>query len=174
MSRAFVKDDAPDARVIVPQRAPLPPGTTNWVTPRGLALLQAEHAELTEERSRLQAEGGDEVERVQRLAVVHERLDALEERLASAEVVDPAEPPRGEVGFGARVVVRTLSGRFAGEESRFTIVGVDEAGDDDERVAFTAPIAAALLGRKLGEEVSLKTGNHDRVLKIVAIDYDGG
>lgn len=50
MSRAFVKNDASDERILVPSRVPLPPGTINYVTPRGMTLLREELAALEAER----------------------------------------------------------------------------------------------------------------------------
>lgn len=167
MSKAFLKDDAQDEQIAVPARPPLPPGTPNYVTPRGLRLLEAERAELSAERARLEAGAGGDLERARRLAALQERAAALEARLKSAEVVR-AGPP-GVVGFGATVTVRTLSGRFAGEERRLTIVGVDEAAADEDRVAFTAPVARALTGHKAGERAQMETVRGRQTLEVVAV-----
>lgn len=169
MSRAFVKEDAATEAVVVPPRAPLPPDTPNLVTPAGLALLQAELGELRAARAAA-AQLADDPEAVRREALLRGRIDELEERLASAEVVEVGAAPLDEVRFGARVTVRTLSGRFAGEQSRFVIVGVDEAQARDEGVAFTAPIARALLGRRVGDTVRLRAGRRERHLEVVAVD----
>ena len=48
MSRAFVRDDADQERVLVPQRAPLPAGVPNLVTPSGLEALQIGRASCRE------------------------------------------------------------------------------------------------------------------------------
>ena len=178
MSRAFVKEDAPSEAVVVPPRAPLPPDTPNQVTARGLALLEAELAHLQTERS--QAAGiEDERDRARQLALVDGSLSALRERLASAAVVPPPDAltpgALTKVVFGTQVTVRTLSGKFAGEVRRFTLVGVDEAGNDDAvgdemSVAFTAPIAQALLGRRVGEQVEFEVAKKTQVLEIVALE----
>jgi transcription elongation factor GreB len=159
MSRAFIKEDASGEEVIVPSRAPLPPGTPNLVTPRGYALLEAELAELMAERERVSSDP-------RQLAGVQGRIEALEERLSSAQVVELKEAPPGEVSFGATVTVRTATG----EERRLTIVGVDEASIPQGRVAFTAPIARALLGHQVGDEVRLETARGEQVLRIVSIE----
>lgn len=166
MSRAFVKEDADTEQVIVPARPPLPEGVPNRVTPRGLALLEGELAELSAERDRLQ--GDDKGAR--QLAAVRGRIEALQDRLASARLVEPGKGIPSEVVFGATVTVRTLRGAFAGEQSRFTIVGVDEADPDDDLVAFTSPIARALLGRTVGERATLKAGRGVRELEVLAIE----
>ncbi len=173
MSKAFLKDDAPDEHVAIIARPPLPPGTPNYVTPRGLRLLRDELAHLSAERAQLQSGvSGDAPEQARRLGAVHERLSELIERLESAQLVAPGEAQRGEVGFGATVTARTLTGKFSGEENRFTVVGVDEAADDETCVAFTAPIARALMGHKVGEQAQMQTPRGKQLLEVVATDYE--
>lgn len=171
MSRAFVKDDAPEAPPLIPPRAPLPPGVTNYVTPRGLALLRTERDALEAERVRLHAAAAGDG-RQRDLAVVAGRLADLDARLAGARVVDPATQPRGEVRFGATVTLRTLAGERPGEERRLTLVGVDEADAAEGRVAFTAPIARAVLGKRVGERATLRTARVEEQLEVVAIAYE--
>ena len=168
MSRAFVKEDAPSEDVVIPPRAPLPPDSPNLVTPRGLELLTAEHAKLETERAGLQPTEGEERDQARQLALIDGQLAALNERLASAEVV--AASAKDEVAFGTTVTVRVLNGKFAGEKRTFTLVGVDEAGDDEALVAFTAPIAKALLGCKVGDKGRLEVGRNTQRLEVVALD----
>ncbi|HYE96393.1 MAG TPA: GreA/GreB family elongation factor [Rubricoccaceae bacterium] len=167
MSRAFVKDDAQQDPVVVPPRAPLPPGVPNYVTGRGLKRLRAEQAGLEAERSRLLAAPMDEAERQRQLTALAGRLDALTERIASAKVLDLRMQPQDEVRFGATVTLRSA----AGEERRFQIVGVDEADAAEGRVAFIAPLARAVIGRHVGETVTLRTPRGEERLEVVAIAY---
>lgn len=166
MSRAFVKDDADSERVIVPQRAPLPEGAPNLVTPRGLALLEAERNDRSAERDALLGDP-DAPDRARRLTVLRESLDDLEERLASARVVPPPEPPRDVAGVGATVTVLVEDG----ERSRFTIVGVDEADPLEGLVAFTAPLASAVLERRPGDEVRATLGGRPRSVRVEDVRY---
>jgi len=170
MSRAFVKEDASNERIIIPPRASLPAGTPNYVTPRGMALLEAELAELTAELERLQA-SNDDPQRARQLAVIHGRIEGLSDRMACAEIIDPHTLPQDEVGFGSVVTIRALSGKFSGEESRLTIVGVDEAELSEGYVAFVAPIARALLGCRIGEQAQLTTGDSEQLLEVVTIHW---
>ena len=170
MSKAFLKDDAQDEQIIVSARPPLPPGVPNYITPRGLGLLKDELAELTVERAQLQSGEGDALERARRLAALNERVDALGDRIASAELARHTQ--QDEVGFGATVTTRALSGKFAGETRRLTIVGVDEAAAEEERVAFVAPIARALMGHRVGDSVQMQMPRGKQVLEVVAIDYE--
>ncbi len=172
MSKAFLKDDAQDEGVIVAARAPLPPGTPNLVTARGLGLLEREHQDLVAERTRLQAGSDNELERARELTALQERLDALTDRLNSAQLISETQP--GTVGFGATVTTRALSGRFKGEEQTFRLVGVDEAAADEttSSVAFIAPIARALNGHTVGEQVRMQTSRGAQVLEVVAVTYE--
>ena len=174
MSKAFTKDDAPDAPPILRPRAPLPAGVPNHVTARGIGLLRAEQTALEAERARLAAGEDDDAERTRRLAVNASRLRELSARIATAHVVDPRVLPHDEVRFGATVTVRTVSGPRAGEARRLQIVGVDEADAAAGRVAFTAPIARAILGLQVGATALLRVAGGEEELEVVAIDYDAG
>ena len=167
VNKAFTKEDETSDPEIVPARAPLPAGTPNYVTVRGLQQLKAELRELDEERVRLDRKA-PEAERARVLARLAARRSALEDRIASATLAPAPKSPRDEVRFGARVEVRTATGT-----SRvYRIVGVDEAEPATGHVAFVSPIARALLGRRVGESVSVKTPRGEEELEVLRIDYD--
>lgn len=171
MSRAFVKNDAADDRILIPPRAPLPPGTINYVTPNGIALLKNELTALEAERARAQQCGNDEAERTRQSALFSQRIAEITDRIASAKIVNPLTQPRDEVRFGATVTLRTLSGKNPGQERRVTIVGVDEAEPSAGRVSFIAPIARAIQGCRVGETTALRTAQGEEVLEIRKIEY---
>jgi transcription elongation factor GreB len=161
VSRAFVKEDA-EVAPLVPRRAPLPEGTRNYVTRRGLALLRDELDALL---SALAAEERTNAGGPAASAALRERIQELEGRLASAE---PVDPPAGElevVRFGLSVTVRGADGA----ERTYRIVGVDEANATEGLIAFVAPLARALLGKRAGDEVTLRTPRGEEELEIVAI-----
>ncbi|HTV18243.1 MAG TPA: GreA/GreB family elongation factor [Polyangiaceae bacterium] len=162
MSKAFTSEEA-TLEVVVPPRAPLPPGVPNYVTPRGLELLRAERRTLEAERAEI--ERGPEEGRGAALAAWSARLAELDRRLASAQRVDPAPGPARTVRFGSRVTLDE-----AGEEKTIAIVGVDEADPERGLIAFLAPLAKALLGRELGDTVKVATPGKQRTLEIVAIE----
>jgi transcription elongation factor GreB len=133
-----------------------------------MAALRAEHDELAHERARLEgAEGGDD--RTRALASIGLRLAALDERLASAQLVDPAGQPRDEVRFGATVTLRSSE---SGDERRYTLVGVDEADAKAGRLAFVAPLARALLGKRAGEFAVARTPRGEEEWEITRVAYD--
>jgi len=167
VSKAFKGEDASEAPLVVPPRAPLPAGVENYVTARGLASLKVEHERLLVERARVDG-APDDGDRTHALATLTARVAALEERLASARPVDPASQPHGEVRFGATVTVRTEHG----EERRYRIVGVDEADVARGQIAFVAPLARALLGKHAGDTALVRTPRGDEELDVVQVEYE--
>jgi transcription elongation factor GreB len=161
VSKAFTKDDGPDAAPVLRRGAPLPAGTPNYVTARGLRALRAELARLT---AATFASAGD--------AQAHAAWRAeLEERVATALVVSPPEPQsalRGEARFGATVHLRDAEGRARVVQ----LVGVDEADAAHGLVAFTAPLARALLGRHAGDVVTVRTPGGEEELELVSVAWD--
>ena len=164
MSRAFVKEGAPEVPVVVPPRAPLPAGVPNYVTPTGLAALRAEKAALERARADLDAEHPDASREREMLTG---KLKGLIERIARSQVVDPAQVDREDVRFGATVTLRDADGT----ERSVRIVGVDEADAEASTVAFTSPIARALTGKRVGDTALLQTPAGDRPLVVLAVRY---
>jgi len=177
MSRAFTKEDDSGGPVLIPDRAPLPDGAVNYVTKRGLELLQEELRELEQERSRLTTGDPQNPDRIRGLTVVNGTIAKLKERLDSARLMLASDQPEGEVRFGATVNVEAKSRQRGSRTLSFTIVGVDEAGTEPDKVAFTAPIARAIMGTSPGDEVQMPTGlvwDSVRVLDIAYRDDGSG
>jgi len=166
MSRAFTKEDDRSAELLVVPRAPLPRGAPNYVTARGLGRLHAEQAALEQERIALEV--SDAVDRSLRLNALAQRAMELQARLASTELVDPRSQAHDCVRFGAQVRVRHASG----DESSYRIVGVDEADAAAGLLAFTAPLARALLGKRVGDVAQLQTPRSSEELTVLEIGYE--
>jgi transcription elongation factor GreB len=164
MSRAFVREDARTDAELVPPRAPLPEGVANRVTRRGHRLLLEERRSLEAERDRLQAEGAS-------LEHLDERLEALAGRIAGAEVV-ASLPAEGRVVFGVTVGVVSVDRAAPATPRRLTIVGVDEADPAMGRVAFVSPVARALEGARVGDEVRFEVAGTVRRLRVVSVEAD--
>ncbi|AUD03983.1 GreA/GreB family elongation factor [Spirosoma pollinicola] len=173
MSSAFLKNERADDPVVIPARAPLPPGTTNYVTYRGLSLLREELAALEQEHAHTQIHELDETERMRKLALLNGQIGALNQRIATAKVVDNHEQPHHEVRFGATVHLKSQSTKHGKANRQLTIVGVDEADATNGRIAFTAPIARLMLGKSVGDSIALRTIKGENVLKITDISYEG-
>ena len=141
-------------------------GVTNYVTPRGLALLRDELARLRVDRGRLES-NAEAPDGPRELATTMARVAELEDRIARAHLVERLETfaPAGQVRFGATVRVRAEDGG----ERTYEIVGVDEADIAAGRVAFVAPIARALLGKRVGDVITLRTPRGEEELEVISI-----
>lgn len=167
MSRGFVREDDQEEAPFIPPRAALPDGVMNYVTPRGLQLLRDEREALESERAAIK---GSEDERRRQQAVINGRLDLLNERIVTARVVEPPNDGQKEVRFGSTVSFEHMVGQQKGKRFTFTLVGVDEASVKEGRIAFTAPIARALIGNRIGEIVEFPLGPVVQELKIMDVN----
>lgn len=173
MSRGFVKEDDQEEAPFIPPRAPLPDGIPNYVTPRGLRLLRAEREALETELRRVQADPALADYDRRRLVAEHEgRLALLQERIVTAREVDPSASPGDVARFGSSVRFRYTDGPQMGKELRFTIVGVDEADVREGRIAFIAPIARALIGKRPGDRASFQLGANTLQLLVLEVSAD--
>src|SRR4029079_16976137 len=84
-------------------------------------------------------------------AFIEGRSREIESILAQAEVIDPAKLSGSRVVFGATV---KLTDTDSGDESTYTIVGDHEADIKAGRIAISAPLARAMIGREVGDTVS--------------------
>jgi transcription elongation factor GreB len=154
MSKAFTRetDDVPERFSPTRRVSSLPPGQKNLMTASGARLMR-------EELKRLAEATDDAAKR---------RIQQLCESLQSAEVVGPPGKPWDEVKFGATVTVRDRRG----SESRYRIVGVDEADPNCDWVSWLSPIARALLNARLGQRVRFRFPDGEEELEIVGITYE--
>jgi transcription elongation factor GreA len=146
------------------------------VTADGYERLRSELDVLRTERSpemtellRAAREDGDSdnpavYELLEAQAQLEQRIAQLEEQLAAARVVTPAQD--GSVGIGSRVRVRDCDG---GEESEYDIVGLPETDVGNGRVSVGAPVGRALVGRRAGETVAVETPRGTFQLEIVSV-----
>jgi transcription elongation GreA/GreB family factor len=143
MSRAFVKEQ--DGREVeeLPDR-PVSPHP-NFVTPEGLALIEAAH-------DRAHAEHAAAVASDDRagLARAARELRYWAARRASAQLLPPP-PDTVQVHFGSTVTIARDDGR----RQTFRIVGEDEADPAHGRLSYVAPLARALMGKEVGDTVAM-------------------
>lgn len=169
MSRGFVKEEDQEEAPFIPPRAALPPGAINYVTPQGMELLLMEKEQLEQER--LDNIQENETERRRTNMLIDGKLNLLNARISSARILDPKEQPQDEARFGATVHLRPTEIKDKKQELTFTIVGVDEASVKEGKIAFVAPIAQAVTGKKEGDMVSLRLGNRVQEFTLVSIHY---
>ncbi|CAM4372523.1 GreA/GreB family elongation factor [Zobellia nedashkovskayae] len=167
MSRGFVKEEDQEEIPMVPPRADLPMGVTNYVTENGLLKLLNEREKLIADKELSDQDN----EKEQRIAInlINSKLQLLNERIASAKVIHLEDQPEDEVRFGAQVSL--LIGN-AKSPQEFQIVGVDEANISENKISFLSPIARALISKKVNDVAALQIGKEDRLFKIVGVRYD--
>ena len=83
------------------------------------------------------------------------RIQEIESKLADAVVIDISNIPLGDkVIFGVTVTIINCD---TDEEMRYKIVGEDEADIKDSKISVTSPIARSLIGKMVGDIVSVQT-----------------
>jgi transcription elongation factor GreB len=166
MSRGFVKEDDQEEIPIVPQRAYLPEGVTNFVTPSGMNQLLEEKQML--EREKDNWNNANENEKRIELNYINAKLQLLNNRIAEARIVNSDDQPQDEIRFGATV---TLRKEASDDIQTFQIVGVDEADISKGKVSFISPFSRLLINKKSGDRVVLKQAGEDIVFEIIDISY---
>jgi transcription elongation factor GreB len=161
-------------------RPPARPGS-QFITPAGLARMRAEVDELWRvERPRVTqavaeaAAQGDRSENAEytygkrRLREIDRRVRFLRKRLDGMVVVTapPADP--GRVYFGAWVTLEDEDGR----ERRHRLVGPDEFDMAPAFISLDSPLARALLGRRVDDEVAVELPGGTRRWVVTAIEYE--
>ena len=164
MSRAFVREpDGDDIVDELPELAQEP--VPNYVTPEGLAMLEAWRERLRAERRELESGDGGMVD-ASRLAHVRRDLRYVEGRIGHAVVVHPEDVPGDRVAFGTRVCVRDENGA----EHSWRIVGENEADIDKGLVSWISPLAQALDTARVGDIVTWPRPAGDLDLEVTGID----
>jgi transcription elongation factor GreB len=166
MSRGFVKEDDQEEVPIVPQRAYLPGGVTNLVTPFGMNRLLTEKQMLVNEKNNLSNDNVNE----KRIALnyINAKLQLLNYRIVEAKIVNLNEQPQNEIRFGAMITLKIEASKNI---QTFQNVGVDEADISKGKVSFISPIAKVLINKKNGDKVILKRAKEDNVFEIIDISY---
>ena len=104
----------------------------------------------------------------ERQSFIEGRIAELEEIVASAEVIDPSSLSGEHVKFGAHV---WLVDEESEKESTYQIVGVHEADIKGGRLSISSPLAKALIGKKVGDTVSVPAPGGDRSYEILGIKF---
>lgn len=152
----------------------------NYITPEGLAKLRDEYHQLMNvERPKIveivtwAASNGDRSENAdyqygkKRLREIDRRVHFLTKRIEDAEVVDPKAMTGEKVLFSATVTLATEDG----EELTYQIVGEDELDPKNGKISWKSPVARALLGKKLGDEVKIVKPAGEEFVTIENVEF---
>ena len=152
-----------------------------FITPDGFARIRAEYEDLFGvERPKIvevvswaaslgdRSENADYLYGKKRLREIDRRLAYLAKVMKAAKVVDPAkQEDRNQVRFGATIEI-------ADEDDNrrtLTIVGDDETDASAGRIGWSAPLARALIGAKVGDERIVRLPAGEKSYEVVAISY---
>jgi transcription elongation factor GreA len=105
----------------------------------------------------------------ERQGFIEARIRELEAKLGQAQVI---EPPRDgdRITFGSTVLLRGSDGK----ESRYQIVGSDEADPSTGRMSVLSPLARTLIGKEVGDEVRVQTPGGAKTYEILAVNFPWG
>ncbi len=99
------------------------------------------------------------------------RIKELESGISNAQIIDISKLDVGDkIVFGARV---TLADIESGEEVQYQIVGDLESDISQGLISVLSPVARALIGKQLGDEVAVHAPGGDREYEVVDVSYSG-
>lgn len=100
------------------------------------------------------------------------QLDAeirmLEYQLGRAQVIDPTSINSETIGFGATVKLLDMD---TDKEQVYALVGEHEADVDHGRISIKTPIARALLGKREGDDVTIRLPKGEREFEVLSVQY---
>jgi transcription elongation factor GreA len=100
--------------------------------------------------------------------MIEARIREYDAKLGLAEIIDPTRLSGDRVQFGATV---TIQDGESGERSTYTIVGEHEADIKKRKISLSAPVARALLGKRVGDEVEVQTPKGKREVEVTAVEW---
>jgi len=152
----------------------------NYITPTGLLKLKAEYQQLANvERPKLvetvawaagngdRSENADYIYGKRRLREIDSRLRFLTGRLEKAEVVDPLQLKGDRVIFASTVTLLDEQDVL----QTYQIVGEDEWDVSQRKISWKSPVARALLGKKVGDEVVIQKPSGSETVEIQKIEF---
>jgi transcription elongation factor GreB len=155
------------------------PRSSPYITASGYRRLEQElkglwerRAEVTRALSAAAAEGdrsenAEYIYRKKELRGIDARIRYLQKRLPTLKVVDRVSDT-ARVFFGARVTLEDEDGRGVS----YRIVGADELDNEAGHISVDSPLARALLGKGVDEEITVETAQGRREYLVVSVAYD--
>jgi transcription elongation factor GreA len=104
----------------------------------------------------------------ERQSFIEGRIEELEAVVSGAEVIDPSQLSGDSVKFGAQV---NLVDEETENERSYQIVGVYEADIKQGLLSISSPLAKALIGKKIGDTVSVPAPGGDKSYAILGVRY---
>ena len=158
---------------------PPAPSAAPYITPAGYQALQRELEDIWVRRRDVvkalaaaaaegdRSENAEYIYRKKELGGIDRRIRYLQRRLPKLKVIRE-QPVSDAVYFSATVQLRD----DAGDTREYRIVGPDETDARSAAISVDSPVAKALLGKRVGDDVEIATETMTRVFSILAIRYE--
>lgn len=149
-----------------------------YITAEGYTKLEAEQLNLWRRRAEVtkavtaaaaegdRSENAEYIYRKKELRGIDSRITYMQKRMPDLKIVTNVST-HSKIFFGAWVTLENDKG----EEFSYHIVGADELDGPEDRISIDSPLARALLGTSVDNEISLNIGKETRNYYIVAIRY---
>lgn len=161
-------------------RPPVPPSSP-YITAEGLAMLQQELKDIWKKRSVVvkalsaaaaegdRSENAEYIYRKKELGGLDRRIRFLQKRIPTLNVVDSQNMTsnKDRIFFGAWVTLESEEER----EVTYRIVGADETNAKTGFISIDSPMAKALLGKQVDDEIVVRVGDMDTRYEVLAISY---
>ena len=104
----------------------------------------------------------------ERQAFIESRVAELDSKVSRAQIIDTSTISGKTVKFGATV---TVVDEDDDSELNFQIVGEDEADIKEKRLSVSSPLARALIGKQVGDEVEVATPSGCKFYELLKVQY---
>lgn len=154
--------------------------SSRYITPEGYAALEKEHDYLwKDKRPKVtlavseaaalgdRSENAEYIYGKKQLREIDRRVRFLRKRLETLKVVDTLPSNPDKIYFGAWVELEDEDGNLA----KYRIVGPDEFDLSKGYLSMDAPLARALMGKEVDDEVALQTPEGEKLYFVLAVEY---
>ena len=101
-----------------------------------------------------------------RQAFIEGRINNLQFKLASADIILPDKLSKDKAVFGCKVLLENID---TGQDVEYQLVGPDESDIEKGRISVSSPLGKAILGKRPGDELTLQVPAGKRVYELVEI-----
>jgi transcription elongation factor GreA len=105
----------------------------------------------------------------ERQSIIEGRIMDLQSKLARARVIDVNSLNSNKIVFGATVKIFDQQKEI---ELTYQIVGEDEAIHDPKKISYNSPLGKALIGREVGDEITVKAPKGDLIYEVLDLNYN--
>lgn len=102
-------------------------------------------------------------------AFIESRIAKLSSVLANVQIINPSTYAYNSVSFGSTIILLNIDNDT---KMKYTIVGSYESNPEKGYISFHSPIAKSVLGKKIGDEVTIKLPKGENDFEILDIVYE--